>query len=121
MSFLYDPKAKDEAAWGEMDFSHIAQLRSLLSRSGGTWTLTGAGKVVHFTAATVRVDRLLETKAVTAADGTRVTKFAVLVTPTEILGSRAGYTSGQGWVDFVKGKPVPITFDLADAPTAARP
>jgi hypothetical protein len=119
MSFLYDPKAKDEAAWGEMDFSHVAQLRGLLSRSNGSWTLTGAGQLVHFAAATVRVDKLLETKVVTAADGSKVTKFAVLVTPTEILGSRAGYTSGQGWVDFVKNKPVPITFELADGPSAA--
>ena len=116
MTFLYDPRAPSEGeAWGEMDFSHIAQLRALLSRSGSTWTLTGAGQLVRFQLATVRVDKLLETRVVTAADGTTVTKFAVLVVPTEILGRKAGYTSGQGWVEFVKNKPVPITFELPDA------
>lgn len=114
MTFLYDPRSSGEDAWGEIDYSHLAQLRTLLRRSGRTWTLAQPGGLVRFQAATVRVEKILEARQIKAADGSALTKFAVEVVPTEIHSARAGYTTSRGWVDFVPGTPVTIDFDLPD-------
>lgn len=116
MTFLYATKRK---LWGEMDFSHVEQLRALLSRRGSDWVLTGAGKSVKFEHATVTVTKLVATKTVTAPDGTRTHLMAVEVVPTEITGAGAGYTAPDGWITFKLGVPVVIPFDLAEQPVAA--
>jgi hypothetical protein len=118
MTFLYDPKRQ---LWGEMDYSHVAQLRAVLSRAGDTWNVTGS-TAVRFQFATVVVKRVVTSRIVTSADGSRVHRLALEVVPTEITSKRAGYTSSQGWIEFKVGVPVVIPFEVPeDAPAKSAP
>jgi hypothetical protein len=105
-----------------MDYSHIAQLRAVLVRLGNTWAVSGSGHKVRFQYAVVTVNRVVASRVVDAAGGSKVHKIAIEVTPIEILGKRAGYTTSQGWIEFKLKQPAVITIELVeDSPATKYP
>jgi hypothetical protein len=118
MTFIYDPKRQ---LWGEMDYSHIAQLRAALTRRGNKWEVTSSAPV-HFEYATVVVKKVVGSPLeVVGKDGGKVYRLALEVVPTEITSKRAGYTSSQGWIEFKLNQPTVIPFEISEGRGAKVP